>query len=238
MPLRVLVDHIEKKVFLSPDDQYALAGIPFLERSLKDGERLACRDEIARQCTILLKGFLLRRKLVSTRNQIIAMHVPGDLPDLQTLHLPVLDHDIVSAGPSTVAVVSHDALNRVLDNSPRLTHLLWRETLVDAAIFREWVCNVGFRDAPTRIAHLLCELASRFEAVGLLDDNQFQVPLTQHHVADAACLSVVHVNRTLQELKRTGLISWEGRSVRLLRRDRLEEVGDFSSDYLHQKDDR
>jgi CRP-like cAMP-binding protein len=117
--------------------------------------------------------------------------------------------------------------------SPGLTNALWRETLIHAAIYREWVENIGSREALSRVAHLICELAARLEVVGLLDDDTFRFPCTQQDLADACGLSTVHINRTLQELRRKGLIEWRSHTVSLLKRKDLEAVGDFSSDYLH-----
>lgn len=105
-------------------------------------------------------------------------------------------------------------------------HAFWHETLVDAAIYREWVANVGGRNALARVAHLICELASRLESVDLVEDGAFRLPFTQENLADACGLSTVHVNRTLQGLRHRGLITWQGQIVTLLRREELEEVVD------------
>ncbi|MGC2083724.1 MAG: Crp/Fnr family transcriptional regulator [Bradyrhizobium sp.] len=166
-------------------------------------------------------------------NQIVAVYVPGDAPDLHSLHIPVMDHELASAGSSTVAFVSHAALRAVLAASPSLTDALWRETLVDAAIYREWVASLGARDALGRVAHLICELAVRLDAVGLVRDGTFEMPFTQANLADASGLSAVHVNRTVQELRHRGLISWHGKTVVMLDRAMLEVVAEFDPSYLH-----
>ena len=237
MPLRILVDRLQKHTTLTPEEREALAGMHSVERTLSDGECVVYQSDRTSQCTIVLSGLLVRRKLVGSRNQIIAICIPGDFTDLQTLHLPVMDHDIASIGSSRVALISHAALGRILDKFPRLAHLFWRDALIEAALFREWVCIVGARDAIARVSHLICELAARLEAVGLLKDNEFHTPLTQQNIADATGLSAVHVNRTVQELRRSGLISWENREVTLIKRAELEALADFSGDYLHQRAD-
>ena len=107
-----------------------------------------------------MSGFLAREKVIGDRNSILSFHVPGDMPDLHTLHLPAMDHNLRSAGPSTVAFVPHPVLSAAVLKSATLMHTLWRETLVDASIFREWVATLGARDAIERLAQLFCELAS------------------------------------------------------------------------------
>lgn len=121
-----------------------------------------------------------------------------------------------------------------MNESPGLTHALWRETLIHAAIYREWVENLGSRQALGRVAHLLCELTTRMEFVGLADNGNFRLPLTQQDVADACGLSVVHVNRTIQELRGLGLIEWQNHTVTLLRPEELKAASEFSPEYLHE----
>jgi CRP-like cAMP-binding protein len=173
---------------------------------------------------------------VGDTNQILAFYVPGDAPDLHTLQLPVMDHDLVSAGPTTIAFISHVDIRAMLEASRSLTNAFWRETLVDAAIYREWVATLGARDAIARIAHILCELAARLDMVGMLEDDTFQMPFTQTNLADACGLSNVHINRTVQEMRHRGLISWQSKTVALLKRKELEIVAEFVPDYLHQSD--
>ena len=177
----------------------------------------------------------MRQKVVAGKNQILTFYVPGDAPDLDTLQLPVMDHDLTSVGPTTVAYISHADIRTMLEHSRGLTNAFWRETLIDAAVYRQWVANIA-RDALARMAHLICELAVRLENVGLVEDDVFRVPFTQANLADACGLSTVHVNRTLQELRHRGLIKWQGQTVTLLEREKLEKIADFQPDYLHLGD--
>ena len=109
----------------------------------------------------------------------------------------------------------------------------WRETIIDAAIYRAWVGSLGSLRSLPRLAHLICELAARLEIVGLLQDDSFEFPFRQQNLADACGLSTVHVNRTVQELKQQGLIEWEGRVIHLLKRRELEALAEFNPGYLH-----
>ena len=120
-----------------------------------------------------------------------------------------------------------------------LTEVLWRDTLLQGAVYREWVNNLGSRQAVDRIAHLLCELAGRLEIVRLSEHGRdrlkVEIPLRQVDVAEAVGLSTVHVNRSLQELRRRGLIEWQGHTIELLQRERLEQICEFSADYLYAR---
>ena len=230
-----LIERLQATGRLSDEERRLLADMPSTIRSLADGELLSREGDVPSHCVILVSGFLCRHKIVATRDQILSFHVPGDMPDLLTLHLPEMDHNLVSIGRSTVAMVPHRFLSQMLDESPRLTHAFWRETLIDAAIYRQWVANLGGRDAIAKMAHLICELLARLEAVSLAQDNRFQLPFTQKHVADACGISTVHVSRTLQELRRQRLIAWEGGEVAVLNREELKRISEFVPDYLHLK---
>ena len=157
-------------------------------------------------------GFSLSRKTTEEgKRQILSFHVPGDIPDLQSLHLHVSDHDLAALSPAVVGFIPHDALHVTVRKRPNLAAALWRDTLVDAAIFRDWIVNVSRRPASVRLAHLLAELARRLKAVGLMKGNSAHLPLTQTHLADALGLTSIHVNRVLQELRRDGVLEFKDR---------------------------
>jgi CRP-like cAMP-binding protein len=113
---------------------------------------------------------------------------------------------------------------------------MWVETLVDGSIQREWTANVGRRNARARIAHLLCEIGLRVEAAGVAERRRYDLPLTQEQLGDATGLTAVHVNRVLQALTSDGVIGRDKRSVEVQSWERLAEVGDFRSSYLHPMD--
>lgn len=233
MPHHKLIARLQSIVGLSQQDQVRLSSMPYKIKTLGNGDFLLREGDRPTHSTVVMSGFLSRQRVISSRNQISSFYIPGDMPDLHSLHLPYIDHELCSIGSSTVASVPHAYLRELMAESPQVTQAFWRETLIHAAIYREWVENLGARQALGRIAHLLCELATRLELVGLLDDCSFDLPFTQQNVADACGLSVVHVNRTLQELRYERLIQWEHRSIRLLDRTALEEVAEFSRHYLH-----
>ncbi|MCK1719921.1 Crp/Fnr family transcriptional regulator [Bradyrhizobium sp. 141] len=238
MPHQRLISRLQAVGGLSEQDQTRLTRLPYKVKSLADGEYVLRQGDEPRSCIIVMSGLLSRQRVVNARTQISSFYIAGDMPDLPTLHLPVADCDLCTVGSSTIAAVPHSALRDMMKESPGLTHAFWRETLIHAAIYREWVENLGSRQALGRVAHLLCELTTRMEFVGLADDGSFRLPLTQQDVADACGLSVVHVNRTIQELRREGLIEWQNHTVTLLRAKELRDVAEFSPEYLHELNPR
>ena len=135
--------------------------------------------------------------------------------------------------PCRIATVPHHRLRTVTERYPHLTRLLWLDTLIDAAIHREWIAGLGRRSAVSRLAHLFCELLLRCDAVGLAKGLAYDLPLTQIIVADVLGLSTVHVNRSLQELRQLRLVRFEGGLLEILDWQRLTVVADFDPSYLN-----
>ena len=132
-----------------------------------------------------------------------------------------------------MAKIPIEAIRELSDREPSIKDALWIDTLVDASIHREWVANVGRRDAPTRIAHLLCEFGLKMDAIGL-DQLNYELPMTQEQLADATGLTAVHVNRVLQGLAADGLIERvTSKSVVIGDWQKLAAAGDFHRGYLH-----
>ena len=201
---------LESIHFLDDEDRDAVNRLPVHIAELKaDQDVVREGDRPSRSC-LILGGLACWSKVTGTgRRQILSFQIPGDLPDLHSLHLTKLDSTLTTLTPSRVAFIQHEALRDVCVRRPNLANAFWRMTLIDAAIFREWVANVGSRQAYSRVAHLLCELVLRMEVVGLSKDRSFELAVTQTELADATGLSAVHVNRTLKMLRKNLLISWE-----------------------------
>src|ERR1043166_4722642 len=202
-----LVRRWGRAVSLSDEDRDALLALPCTRRAFSRDAYMVREGEPTTSCNLLLSGFAFRQKLASHgARQIISIHIPTEFVDLQNILLAVSDHNVQSLGRSEVAIVPRRALLALVDARPQLARALWLETLIDASIFREWVVNVGRRSAKARIAHLLCELVLRLRASGECEEDSCVFPLTQEQIADATGLTAVHTNRTIQSLRRDGLI--------------------------------
>ncbi|MFN3388580.1 MAG: Crp/Fnr family transcriptional regulator [Allosphingosinicella sp.] len=175
-----------------------------------------------------------RHKLTTDgTRQIVAIQMPGDPLDLQHLFLDVADHNVQTLTQAEVALIPRTALQKIARERPAIGHAFTVNILVEASIFREWVLNVGRRDARTRIAHLLCEIAVRLDRQQLMHEYRCELPMTQEQLADSTGLTSVHVKRTLKALEAEGLIERDRRSVRFPQWERLKKAADFTERYLH-----
>jgi CRP-like cAMP-binding protein len=232
--LNPLVRKLESIVALTAEEREAVLRIPVTLRTLKADQDIVRDQDRPSQCCLILEGFACRYKMLREgKRQILSFHIPGDIPDLQSLHLEVMDHSLGTLTASKVALIPHDVVRAFLRAHPRIGDIFWRDTLIDAAVFREWVTNVGRREAYGRIAHLFCELFLRLSAVGLNKGDSYGMPITQAELADATGLSTVHVNRTMQELRQDGLIGTKNGMVIIKDWEALRVAGEFDPTYLH-----
>lgn len=231
-----LIRKLETIDQVSDDERRAIEGLRFTKKKIEAGQDIIQERNQATQSCLILQGWACRYKLLAEgKRQIMSFHIPGDIPDLQSLHLGVMDHNLAALTPCVVALIHHEGILDLTRRFPGIAGLLWRETLVDAAIFREWITGIGRRTAFGRISHLLCEIYTKLNAIGLADNHRCEWPITQIDIADALGLSNVHVNRVLQDLRARKLISLRGRTLVIENWDGLVEAAEFDPLYLHLK---
>jgi CRP-like cAMP-binding protein len=158
--------------------------------------------------------------------------IPGDLCDLRLLILPTPTHTVSTLTSANVLIFGREALLGAIEHHPRLGRALSWLALQEEMIEREWLANIGQRTALERLSHLLCEIFTRMQAVGLADGSRCELPLTQVELADTLALSTVHVNRTLQELRRQGLVSLSGGMLEIHDFGALRSIAMFTPAYL------
>jgi CRP-like cAMP-binding protein len=228
-----LVRKLEQFVSLSETEKQVLNAAPARVRQIGAHQDIVSDGDRPRDVSLITEGFACRYKLLGNgRRQILSFLIPGDICDLRAFLLRRMDHGIAALNQCEIAVIPHQRLFDIIEKHPRLALALLANTMVDAAIYRRWLTDVGRLCAHARIAHLLCEIWTRLHAVGLTQDGSYEVPMTQADIADAMGLSNVHVNRTLKRLRSEGLISWRSNLVRVLDWERLQAVAEFDPSYL------
>lgn len=232
--ISVHLKKLRRRIEISTEEERAIRGSVSETRYVRADEILIRAGKELNCSLMLLDGWLARSKdLPSGERQVTELHVAGDFADLHGFTLKCLDHDVVAMSNCTVGVVPHERIEEVIARNPRLGLVYWFMTNVDAAIHREWALSLGQRSAISRMAHLFCELFLRLEVVGRTTENSYEFPLTQRELSECLGLTVVHANRTIQELRRRGLIELENRQLTILDRRGLEGVAEFDSAYLY-----
>jgi len=238
MPIEMMIRKLRQHSELPNEDVQALRSIVTPVKNLPQDTPIIREGQLSTQCCVILSGFAYRSKVLQDgKRQILSFHIAGDIPDLHGLPLKRMDHDLTTLSATRLGFIDHDALERILSTRPALARALWRESLVDAALFRQWIVNLGARSASGRMAYLIAELRQRLGAMDMVANEQFDFPITQSKLADALGLSIVHVNRVLQAFRAQGILDVRRRTVTLGDLEKIVQLGGFDSleDYIAAK---
>jgi CRP-like cAMP-binding protein len=224
---------LERRDSLSDDEINVIKDMPARPAAFAAGEEIVKEGSRQRESCLVTAGFAARsQSLRSGERQITAVHVPGDFVDLHSMLLKVMDHSVVALGACKVAFIPHETIKQITEQNPHLARLFWLSTTIDGAIQRTWITCLGRRSAEQHLAHLICELYIRLEVAGVASDMTFEFPVTQAQLGDVLGLSVVHVNRKLQDLRAAGLVEWRDGKVKIKDFDKLAELSEFDPTYL------
>ena len=210
------------------------------ELTSKRQQQYGAREDIVREgehspdIHVVISGLVCRYKILQDgRRQIMAFLVAGDPCDAEIFILKEMDHSIGTLAPSVIASIPGDTMKDLLLSRPGIALAFWWNTLQDEGVLRERIIDEGRRDAYSRIAFLIYEMLLRLRAVGVMDDENFEFPITQTDLADATGLTPVHVNRMLQRLREEKLIAVEGKRWTVLDPAGLRKAAQFEANYLH-----
>ena len=232
--LAPMLRKLELRGALTDEDRQAFLSLPFRLRTVEANVYLVREGDRPDQSSVIINGFAFRHKVTQEgERQIVSLHMRGDFVDLEASLLNIADHNIQTLSRCEMALIPREAVRSVIVEHPKVGMAMWVDTLIDASIFREWVMNVGQRDARARIAHLLCEFSRRLEIAGLADEAGYSLPMTQEQIANSTGLTTVHVNRVLKQLGSEGLIVRSKRELKIPDWEKLRSVAGFNETYLH-----
>jgi CRP-like cAMP-binding protein len=226
----LLVRRMSKLAELSPRERALIESIAQRREDVPAGTELIREGEALNSPRLLMAGWACRfRTLPDGRRQIFEFILPGDIYGLclrpQAIALTT------SLALTPVVVADAAALDTAITTDAAsyqgLTQACYATASLDEAYLLNQLMRVGRQTAFERTAHFILEIHERLGFVGLAGETSVAIPLTQEIMADALGLSVVHLNRTLQQLRRGQLIEFKGGMVRLLEPDRLREIANF-----------
>jgi CRP-like cAMP-binding protein len=232
--ITVHLKKLRQRIDISSDEERAIRdSVAEVRRIAADQVVIRSGEELS-SSLMLIDGWMARSKdLAGGERQVTQLHVAGDFADLHGFTLKHLDDDITTLSDCRIATVPHERIREITQEYPRLGRIFWFSTNMDAAIQRELVLSLGQRSAISRMAHLFCELYVRLGVVGKTSTDGYEFPLTQRELSECLGLTVVHANRTLQELRRRGLVELENRKLTIADRRGLEGVAEFDPSYLY-----
>jgi CRP-like cAMP-binding protein len=234
--LQPFVDRLTSRSVLTANEQQAILDLPCHAEQVQANLDFVTLGQKVDQACFIVAGLVGRfDQNANGDRQITAFHIPGDMPDLHSVVQPQATSALQALSVATVLRIPHSAIRAATAKHHALAEALWRDCMVDAAILSQWVVNVGQRDAKARIAHLLCEMATRLKVPMETGVFTFSFDVTQSQIADATGLTVVHVNRVLRALRESALADVRRREVHVLDWAALKAVGDFDETYLQTR---
>lgn len=232
----IMIRKLREHSDLEADDVAGLGEITKTPRLIGDQEDFVRQGEMPTVSAVVLNGMVARYKTLSNgKRQYLSFHFAGDWPDAQTLFLERMDHSVCGMDEALIALIPHEEITGLFRTRPSVGFAIWRETLIDAAIFREAVVRLGIRPVLSRMAHFFCELYFRARASGLTRPGKCSLPLNQGHLAETLGISIVTVNRTLQSLRRTQTMEFRDGNLVVHDWKKLCEIADFDPSYLNLK---
>lgn len=221
---------------LTAEDIAVLADATARPREYKARQDIIREGDEPGPLFIVLEGWVCRYKILPNgARQIMAFLMPGDACDLHIPLLDEMDHSIQSVTKATVAIISRDEMNAMLDNHHNIARAMYAAQLIDEGIMRAWIMSIGRRNATERVAHLVCELYLRARTIGLTAEGEFSLPLSQAVLADALGMTAVHINRVLKDLRIAGAMSLKRGSLTVLDPVALIQIAGFDENYLHRR---
>jgi CRP-like cAMP-binding protein len=231
-----LIRHLKEHSRLSEQDVQEICGLTSSVRDYAPNADIIRQGDDPEAAALVVSGMVARYHLLTAGGrQYLSFHMTGDLPDAQGLFIDRMDHALCAAGPAAIAFLPHQELLQAFKRRPPFAFAVWRETLLDAAIFREAITNNSARPMRTRMAHLFCELYYRARVARLNRGNKLSLPITLGQLGEALGMAIATVNRSLQELRASGAMEFLDGELSVLKWRELQKIGDFSPDYLHQK---
>lgn len=231
--LEKFVARLLRRSTLSTEEVQALLHLPCRVAQPQAHFDIVYPGETVNHACLVAKGLVARfDQMRDGKRQIAAFHIPGDMCDLHSVVAPTAGWGISALSPSTVLFLSHAELRKLAIAYPNVALSFWRDGTADASVLAKWVGNLGRQDARSRLAHLLCEMGVRLELAGLGTRTSFVLDATQEQLADALGLTAVHVYRTMQALRREGLLATHGRTIDVVDWQCFAEAADFDPAYL------
>jgi CRP-like cAMP-binding protein len=231
--LQLYVGRLASRSLLTRTEKSAVVGLTGYLKEVKGHVDFARYGGVVDHSCLVVEGCVGRfgQSRDGTR-QITGLYIPGDIADLPSVMSPKLGWGLAALTGTTVLQIPHDSIRSIAAQHPGVAEAFWRDCVADGSILSKWLVNVGHREALPRLAHLLCEMAVRYERVGRGNKQSFLLPITQVDLGEATGLTSVHINRMLRELRMRSVVKLHAGIVTIHDWDELATIGEFDETYM------
>ena len=163
--LDLLVETLARHSNFSMNDNREIRRLRPKVSNVERGADIVRQGDRPKLAIMVVSGMLARYHTAPNGDrQYLSLHIAGDLPDLQSLFLGIMDHSVCALDETQIAAFAHSEIQSLVRRAPSAGLAFWRHTLIDAAIFRQAITSNGRRSAVARVAHLFCEQFTRARA--------------------------------------------------------------------------
>lgn len=237
-PGNPLVAKLKTFVELEPDDTDLLERLCGSPRTCPADQCLIQEDTRCGHVCIVMSGLAFRYKILRNgQRQILGYLIPGDICDLSFTLLDRADYSVSVVVESRIVKLPIPELMETLARSGNVRRAIGLAAHLDSVILRQWLVNIGQRKAHQKISYFLFEMTERLRILGIHSQSGWiDFPLNQHMLADTIGTTAVHINRTLQRLRREGVIALDRRRLKILDTQKLLAIANFEGNYLNSID--
>ncbi len=229
----LFIERLNARSLLTGEEQRAILELPTHAVDVRARQDFVPLGEETDYCCFIASGLVARVGQVRNGSrQITALHIPGDMADLHSAVRPIGIGGLTALTDTRILRVPHSAVRLLGQTYPAIAEAFWRDCILDAAILMQWAINLGRKDARSRLAHILCEMALRYGGGRGEPLLEFDFPVVQEQLGDAAALTSVHVNRSLRALREECLATVRSGVVKIHDWEMLTKVGEFDPTYL------
>lgn len=218
------------------------AAVAALTRATAKARCVEARHDLIREgdrpgpVFVILEGWACRYKILpSGTRQVLAHLMPGDSCDLHIGLLAEMDHSIQTITRAQVATIERVEMDEMLERHPSIAKAMYIGQLIDEGIMRAWITSMGRRASVERVAHLMCELYVRARNIGLTNETDLEVPMSQSMLADSLGMTAVHLNRVVKKLRLENAMTLKRGSLTITDPQKLAQIAGFDENYLHRR---
>lgn len=232
---RPLIRKLDALIDLEPPEVDCLAGLAQTEQSWSRGDALIETGQSYDEILIIEAGWAIAYKLLADgRRQVLRILLPGDMVGLHFAVADVAQASVEALTPLSTSRFPAQNLMGIYHNLPRIGAVIAWTAAREEAILSEHLISVGRRNAIERLAHLFLELLRRLQLIDLAGQRTMALPVTQAVLADAMGLSIVHVSRTMRQLRQAGLVRMTDQQLEIQDLAGLQDVAGFEEEFLMQ----
>jgi two-component sensor histidine kinase len=187
---------------------------------------------------LVLDGWFARyRETGLGLRQTLSISLAGECLNPEALYLDSSTIGLSALTDGSVVAIEKADLQALAAERPNIARTFQHFLAAENMVLSEETARLGRRTARERLAHFMCEMVTRLDRVRPADHRGHHFPLTQDQVADALGLTVVHVNRTLQDLRAMNLVEWRAHRLLILDWNKLADIASFDPAYLEPSPD-